>query len=1090
MADKVTKSELKYVVTGLKNLERVVTALDKLNRAHQKMAVTAGLADKALLKVTNSVTKYDRAGNKVTISATRLGDKLIAQSKHTDKTSKSTENLTKKSEDLGKRLNLVSRIIAGSLISRGIGKLIQALSEGVQQVQEFGIRISEIRTIAQDNQRSFGSWAASVRALSDTFNFTLLDTAEGHYQTLSNQIAKGAEVTQFMTDAQQFALITVSSAADAVNLLSGALNAYKQPASKAADYSAKFFKTIELGRVRASDLASNFGQVGIAANQLGINFEELNAAIATLTIQGMSPPLAMTGLRNVILKLIRPTEYMQALFAKWGVSSGEMAIQTFGFAGVLQKLAEEASKTNAPLNELGELFGRIRAIVGATGLVTAFDKYAENLGKIEDAAESAEKAIEIMRESAGFKLKVELQKISNFFTVDIGQKAVGALIDLTERTISLSDAVKLLTKAIIELGKFLGILVVAHLAALVSGVATAGAALAGLAAKFAALAASPAAWIAAAAYFSYKAGELIGGWGVKAKLVSDDVTAHFIQKSDERIAQANKESERINKALFGNLDAQLSNYDKMAAMIRSDINKGLENLDTQLAVEEQLLNEKIKHADVNGKIRLLEEGITDALKRARNFSAASDFKAASVELAKAAGYADEIEQLTNKTAKNIAKQTYMQRSLNKSMTITRRPGRDGKMRTTHVSFPEIDDTKVSAKQGVSGELSVRKQILAAMEDLNTRAKEHGDLSKQNLATLQADLKKAEEKREVLKEQRVILEDITKRSDEDRINVSRYTTSIEKMVKTLIGVDKWFSRTGLISFTDQVAAGVGKLLGMSDEMTRKFSGREFAGYLDALRDINTISRDPNVAGRLDELSGAIGRLRVEVEGASARQRLMMPANIEETITQMEHAVIVAINAQDRVKETDKIIGETSAANAQLATEISGNLEQMKLAREQLNEIGATGAQQFDLMNTHVGYLNTSLRNMETNLDNILAKFSRLATAEELKRAAATEQWHGGYMKRFAGGGSVGSDNIPALLSAGEFVLNKESARRFLPQLVAMNSGAARFDSGGEVVNNNIGDINVTVQGGDSSEQTVRGIGAALRREIRRGTIRFN
>ena len=94
-----------------------------------------------------------------------------------------------------------------------------------------------------------------------------------------------------------------------------------------------------------------------------------------------------------------------------------------------------------------------------------------------------------------------------------------------------------------------------------------------------------------------------------------------------------------------------------------------------------------------------------------------------------------------------------------------------------------------------------------------------------------------------------------------------------------------------------------------------------------------------------------------------------------------------------------------------------------------------------------------------------------------------------MKKFAHGGSVASDQISALLSPGEFVVNAKQARKFLPQLTAINSNAARFNEGG-IVNNNVGDINVTVEGGGSSDTTVRNIAAGLRREFRRGTIRLN
>ena len=88
--------------------------------------------------------------------------------------------------------------------------------------------------------------------------------------------------------------------------------------------------------------------------------------------------------------------------------------------------------------------------------------------------------------------------------------------------------------------------------------------------------------------------------------------------------------------------------------------------------------------------------------------------------------------------------------------------------------------------------------------------------------------------------------------------------------------------------------------------------------------------------------------------------------------------------------------------------------------------------------------------------------------------------------FASGGK-GTDNIPAMLSRGETVINERSSRRFFTQLVAMNNGLARpLASGGSV--HNFGDINVNVTGGSNDKITARGIAAELQRELRRQTIK--
>ena len=87
------------------------------------------------------------------------------------------------------------------------------------------------------------------------------------------------------------------------------------------------------------------------------------------------------------------------------------------------------------------------------------------------------------------------------------------------------------------------------------------------------------------------------------------------------------------------------------------------------------------------------------------------------------------------------------------------------------------------------------------------------------------------------------------------------------------------------------------------------------------------------------------------------------------------------------------------------------------------------------------------------------------------------------------GGRGQDNIPAMLSRGETVVNARKSQRFFSELNAMNQGSQPVyrEQGGTVTN--VGDINVTVQGGDSSQQTVREIGRAMRREVQRGTIKL-
>jgi len=102
--------------------------------------------------------------------------------------------------------------------------------------------------------------------------------------------------------------------------------------------------------------------------------------------------------------------------------------------------------------------------------------------------------------------------------------------------------------------------------------------------------------------------------------------------------------------------------------------------------------------------------------------------------------------------------------------------------------------------------------------------------------------------------------------------------------------------------------------------------------------------------------------------------------------------------------------------------------------------------------------------------------------------------------FASGGFVNGsdrgDRIAARLTSGEFVVNRKSVSRNLGLLEAINNGEhlkgslrPSFEVGTArgTTGTTVGDINVTVNGGDTSPQTVDAIASELRRQLRRGTI---
>lgn len=352
------------------------------------------------------------------------------------------------------------RIFQVQLLHSFFGDLSRGIQSSIDDAVKLQIRISEIKTITQGAKVSADGWITSLRSVSDAFGLDILDVAEGAYEAISNQIVNASTAMGFLTESAEFARATVSTLGQSVNLLSSILNAFSINALETEHVAAVLFKTIELGRVRAEDMADTVGATARLADQAGVKFEEFAASIAVTTIQGVRFDSANTLMRNVLLKLLKPTDEMRKLFRDWGVESGEAAIATFGFSGVLKKFSEELEKGG--IGRLAESLQELRAIQGVVTLAGGdFDaKFAETLDKIGGSALTAKTALEeyerakkITQETAGFKFEKQQQQFKNVFVVDFGEKFLRELVSVSDKVGELTETFKALADSVVAFSR-------------------------------------------------------------------------------------------------------------------------------------------------------------------------------------------------------------------------------------------------------------------------------------------------------------------------------------------------------------------------------------------------------------------------------------------------------------------------------------------------------------------------------------------------------------------------------------------------------------------------------------------------------------
>jgi len=338
------------------------------------------------------------------------------------------------------------RLMTSQVLLSQMFKLLNYMREGVRTAQEFSIRIAEIRTISQDADFSTERWTNSLVELSNAFGIGIIDQAKAAYQALSDQVVKAAEVTEFLNTVNKFSIATVASATDSQNLLGAAIKSFGLEASDAERVAATFFKTIEVGRVIASDMAVSFGRVAVVAAEAGASLEELQATISVLTVRGLKYSEASTQLRGIFLKLIKPTKEMKAVFAELNVETAKQGIELFGLGGFLSFVAE---RTEGAADETAKLFNNIRGLTGA--LILSGDglaDYNKNLKEIRNSFTDYDRAVKLVLESEGQQVKILFNELKNFFTVELGQNFIKALVFVNKNIFNIVSAVESLVKVL------------------------------------------------------------------------------------------------------------------------------------------------------------------------------------------------------------------------------------------------------------------------------------------------------------------------------------------------------------------------------------------------------------------------------------------------------------------------------------------------------------------------------------------------------------------------------------------------------------------------------------------------------------------
>lgn len=326
---------------------------------------------------------------------------------------------------IGKRMTMMVTL---PIVAAGVASTKMAM--------DFESQMANVFTLMDKATVKSRNWKKEVLDLSKKVPQSTDVLSKGLYDIVSAGIdaGKAMGVLEVSSKAATAGLSTTAVAADAITSI---LNAYGLEAEQAGDVSDILFTTIRYGKTTFDELGPAVGRVAATASAANVSFEEVGAALATMTISGLKTDEAVVSLNQTILSFLKPTDQAIDAAAEIGFELDATTLATKGLGGAMTELSQKmgitvddmvemeqaglsdaemydelALRTGKSAEMMASLFPNIRALKGA--LILAKNegaKFNEMLGLQEKRLGATTEAFNVIAETTKFQFDLALSSL-------------------------------------------------------------------------------------------------------------------------------------------------------------------------------------------------------------------------------------------------------------------------------------------------------------------------------------------------------------------------------------------------------------------------------------------------------------------------------------------------------------------------------------------------------------------------------------------------------------------------------------------------------------------------------------------------------
>ncbi len=386
-----------FAKTSKKGIKDVMESTVSLNKETEKvvnnMATLAGDA-KILLESTKGTVKSTKA----------LGDAAKRVTANLSKAARDALPLkdriklaAKEAFNLSTMIDRMAFVITAKFTYQMFDGFNRALREGRQNAIMLEAQLARIESISKG--KSIAPVERSIkRAIG--LGFEPSDAMESAYQSISAQFSP-ADAEKLLAAANKAAVAGFVTEGEALKALIAILNTYQLGVGDVTRVSDVLFKVIEQGLINFDQLSKFMGNVLPTAKLLGIEFEEVAAAMSTMTLKGIKADVAITSLNQLFMNLAKPTPQAKRIYDEHNLSLDLAEVKAQGLAKTVQKIAD----ANLKAEELATIAGSRTGFRALASAMASNVEWAENYERMLNVAGETQAAFNKQMDTADMKIK-------------------------------------------------------------------------------------------------------------------------------------------------------------------------------------------------------------------------------------------------------------------------------------------------------------------------------------------------------------------------------------------------------------------------------------------------------------------------------------------------------------------------------------------------------------------------------------------------------------------------------------------------------------------------------------------------------------